>query len=228
MQMQTQTNHRPKTDWPPHTAGRWVMLAVGLSVMALGVAFSIRSNLGTSPVSSVPYTTSVISGLSVGTTTILVNAALVLLQIAILRSRFQWFQLLQLAAVTLFGGMIDVCSALIAGIQYHAYWQQLLLCVIGIVLVGFGVSIEVAARLVTNAGEGVVLSICQVAPVQFGNIKICFDVTLVLLAVVLSVVFLGTPFTGVREGTILAALGVGFVSKLTRKPVEAFEKAYLC
>lgn len=228
MDQNTKQTTSKRMQWPPHLAARWGMLAVGLCIMAMGVAFSIRSNLGTSPVSSVPYTASVISGLSVGTTTIIVNVVMVLLQIVILRSRFQWFQLLQLVAVTVFGFMIDVGGVLLTPVHPSNYFQQLLLCVIGIFLVGFGVSIEVAARLVTNAGEGLALAVCQVAPVQFGNMKICLDVSLVALSVVLSLVFLHTPFTGVREGTILAAVCVGLVAKLTRGAVEKFEKTYLC
>lgn len=56
--------------------------------MAFGVVFSIKAALGTSPISSVPYVTSTISGLSVGTTTIIMNFMFVLIQIAILRKKY--------------------------------------------------------------------------------------------------------------------------------------------
>ena len=135
----------------------------------LGVAFSIKASLGTSPISSFPYVTSRISGLSVGTTTIIVNTFFVLIQIPILRNRYQWFQLLQFPAVIVFGLLIDAGGALIQGITFADYFQQWLLCVIGILLVGLGVSLEVAAGLVTTAGEGVVLAICQVFPVKFSS-----------------------------------------------------------
>lgn len=74
-----------------HIPARCPCLAVGLAVMAFGVAFSIAGALGTSPISSVPYVTSCISGLSVGTTTIIMNCIFVLIQIAILRRQYQWF-----------------------------------------------------------------------------------------------------------------------------------------
>ena len=63
-------------------------LCLGLTIMAFGVAFSIKAALGTSPISSVPYVTSTISGLSVGTTTIIMNFMFVLIQIAILRKKY--------------------------------------------------------------------------------------------------------------------------------------------
>ena len=81
-----------------HIPARCVILCIGLAVMALGVAFSIRGALGTSSISSVPYVTSTLSGLSVGTTTIIMNVIFVLIQIVILRKKFEWFQLLQIPA----------------------------------------------------------------------------------------------------------------------------------
>lgn len=96
-----------------------VLLCLGLAVMALGVAFSIKASLGTSPISSFPYVTSRISGLSVGTTTIIVNTFFVLIQIPILRNRYQWFQLLQFPAVIVFGLLIDaVCISILTSLLF--------------------------------------------------------------------------------------------------------------
>lgn len=206
---------------------RLVMLLVGFGVMAFGVAFSIKGALGTSPISSVPYVTGYISGLSVGTTTIIMNGIFVLIQIAILRRRYQWVQLLQFPAAIVFGLFIDGAGVVLQGIHYSNYLQQWVLCAIGIVLVGLGVSIEVTARLVTTAGEGVVLAICQVAPVKFGNMKVIFDVTLVCISIVTGLVFLGR-LEGVREGTVAAAICVGLLAKAFSKPLAKFEKAFLC
>ena len=75
---------------------RYIFLVVGLAIMSFGVAFSINAELGTLPVSSIPYVTSEISGLSVGTTTIIVNTIIVLLQIVVLRRQFKLIRLLQI------------------------------------------------------------------------------------------------------------------------------------
>lgn len=90
-----------------------------------------------------------------------------------------------------------------------------------------GVSVEVTARLITTAGEGIVLAICQVAPVKFGNMKMTFDLTLVALSIILSFTFLGHHLDGVREGTVAAAVLVGQLTKQLTKPMAAFEKACL-
>lgn len=199
-----------------HSVKRLVFLCLGLIIMAFGVAFSIKAGLGTSPISSVPYVTSEISGLSVGTTTIIMNFIFVLMQIAILRKQYDWFQLLQFPAAILFGTAIDLAQRIIHPIMCSSYFQQWIFCILGIFLIAFGVSLEVNADLVTTPGEGVVLSICKITPIKFGNMKMIFDIILVCISIVLSFLFLG-ELSGVREGTIAAAVFVGQITKQTNK-----------
>ena len=73
-------------------------------------------------------------------------------------------------------------------------------------------SMEVTANVVTLAGEGVVLAVCKRFNRIFGNMKIAFDVTLVVLSCILSLMFLHGLY-GVREGTVAAALCVGIVAR---------------
>ena len=198
---------------------RWLFLAVSLLIMALGVACSIQASLGTSPISSLPYVLSQIAPLSVGVTTILMNAVLVLIQIFILRRRYDPVQLLQLPVAVVFGCLTDLALWVVSFLQPAAYWQQWLLCLVGIALVGVGVSCEVTAGVVTMAGEGVVLAVCQVAPIKFGTMKVFFDVSLVAISCVLSLLFLGR-IVGVREGTLAAALLVGQVARRMNRTLE--------
>lgn len=202
---------------------RIILLCIGLSIMAFGIAFSIKAQLGTSPISSVPYVTSIISGLSVGTTTIIVNSAFILAQIIILRKKYELFQLLQFPGVMLFGFMIDVAESALSGITVSNYFQQWVLCIIGILLVAFGVSMEVTAKLITTPGEGLVIAVCKVAPVKFSNMKVIFDLSMVIISVALSFIFLG-KLDGVREGTVAAAIFVGLITKQTNKLMKTFEK----
>jgi uncharacterized membrane protein YczE len=147
----------------------------------------------------------------------------ILLQILLLRKRYQIFQLSQLAVALVFGGFIDLAAWGIRGITVSTYIGQWGLCVLGILLVGIGVSLEVEANFTMVAGEGLVLAICKVFHTKFGNTKILFDVTLVLTAMALSFLAFGT-LKGVREGTLAAALFVGQVSKLCMKCYEKIWK----
>ena len=191
---------------------RYLLLLVGLSIMAFGVAFSIKASLGTSPISSVPYVVSLFTPFTVGTATIIMHCVFIFIQILILQKRYQLIQLMQLPVAFFFGYLTDFGVWTVQGISYEAYWQQWILCLIGLLLVAIGVSLEVKANVVVLAGEGVVLAICQVIPIKFGYMKVGFDVTLVVIACVLSLVFTGHLY-GVREGTIAAAIMVGLIAK---------------
>lgn len=208
-----------KNDSRKHFAARCALLLAGLAVMALGVALSIKAELGTSPISSVPYVSGLISGLSVGTTTIIVNSLFVLAQILMLRSQYDWYQLLQIPVAIVFGLMIDMFSLLMGDIVLSSYIQQWLFCAAGIIFVALGVSMEVTAELITTAGEGLVLAICQVTSFKFGNVKVAVDVTLVILAAAASLLVLG-EIAGVREGTAAAAVLVGLLTKQFVKPLN--------
>ena len=198
---------------PIYILKRYLLLLVGLSIVAFGVAFSIKASLGTSPISSVPYVISLFTPLTVGTATITMHCVFILLQILILRKNYHPIQLMQLPVAFFFGYLTDFGVWAVQGITCNTYWQQWIVCLIGILLVAVGVSFEVKAGVVVLAGEGVVLAICKVLPkVKFGYMKVGFDVTLVVIACVLSIVFTGR-LQGVREGTVAAALLVGLIAK---------------
>lgn len=201
---------------------RYLLLLLGLSIMAFGVAFSIKASLGTSPISSVPYVVSLFAPLTVGTATIIMHCVFIVMQILILRRDYHPIQLMQLPVAFFFGYLTDFGVWAVQGISYDTYWQQWILCIIGIFLVAAGVSLEVKAGVVVLAGEGVVLAICKVLPVKFGYMKVGFDVTLVVVACLLSVVFTG-QFQGVREGTVAAAIFVGLIAKRIGKILERWD-----
>ena len=201
---------------------RYLLLLVGLAIMAFGVAFSIKASLGTSPISSVPYVVSLFTPLTVGTATIIMHCVFILLQILILRKKYHPIQLMQLPVAFFFGYLTDFGVWAVQGITCDHYLQQWMVCLIGIFLVAVGVSLEVKAGVVVLAGEGVVLAICKVLPVKFGYMKVGFDVTLVAIACVLSFAFTGR-LQGVREGTVAAALLVGLIAKQLGKMLSKWK-----
>lgn len=214
---------------------RYVMLVFGLSLMSLGIAFSIRSDLGTTPISSLPYVLSELMPLTLGALMILMNLAFVALQALLLRKRFKPVQLLQIPVVVVFGLLNDAALWVVRDVSHSAYWQQWILVAIGIVLVGIGVAFQVKAQTTPLAGEGLILALSNELirkfgvkrPFLFSSVKIQFDTSLVLLSVVIALIFTG-GLAGVREGTVAAALCVGFVVHLVIRllePVSTVEKA---
>ncbi|MDE5752520.1 MAG: hypothetical protein K2H88_07770, partial [Duncaniella sp.] len=93
-----------------------LLLMFSLYLMTLGVALCIRSDLGSSVISSLPLSLSTASqsgisyipALSVGGYTIVMNFIFVALQIALLRRRFEPVQLFQLLIGLVFGWLIDI------------------------------------------------------------------------------------------------------------------------
>ena len=196
----------------------YLFLALGMVIMAFGVAFAIEAALGTSPISSLPYVVNLLSPLSVGTATIAMHCCFILIQILILRKQFQPAQLMQLPVAFFFGYLTDFAIWVVEKISCEGYLMQWVFCAIGIVLVAVGVSFEVTAHVVVLAGEGVVLAVCRVCPIKFGTMKVIFDVSLVVLAAALSLIFLHR-LEGIREGTVAAALLVGTISRQLNKPL---------
>ena len=120
---------------PAHPLRRLLLLAAGLFIMAFGVAFSIKAGLGTSPISSLPYVLSLFTPLTVGTATIALHVTLILLQILLLRRRYDPVQLAQLPVALLFGGLTDFSVWALQGINVSAYPARWGLCLVGILLV---------------------------------------------------------------------------------------------
>lgn len=205
---------------------RYVFFCVGLTIMAFGVGFSIKAGLGTSPISSVPYALSRITPLTVGTATIALHCVLIVLQILLLRRRYDPIQLMQLPVALVFGALTDGALWALQGVSVSSYPMRWVLCALGILLVGIGVRFEVTANVVTLAGEGMVLAVCKACSTRFAKTKVGFDVTLVLIACLLSLCFLG-HLEGVREGTVAAAILVGPTSKLVSGGVQRLAQPFL-
>ena len=136
---------------------RYVMLCVGLLIVAFGVAFSILADLGTSPISCPPYVASMLCPLTVGEATIVMHCIFILIQMALLRKDYDWVQLMQLPVAFAFGYMTDFACWCIADVPCPNYLMQVVWCLVGIVLVGVGVAFEVVAGVVTLAVMVVVM-----------------------------------------------------------------------
>lgn len=208
-----------------HIVRRIIVMVAGLWIMAMGVSFSIIAGLGTSPISSLPYTLSLLTPLTVGSATILVNALMVLLQVIILRRRFHPVQLLQVVVSSVFGILIDFVSSFIGILAPSGYVSSWLYCLLGIVLVGTGVSLEVLSSTVPLAAEGLSLAISQVSGRRFGTIKVSVDLSLVVLSLALSVPLLHS-LGGVREGTLAAALLVGTVARILNRALRPVRERF--
>ena len=201
------------------------MFLAGLFVNALGVSLVTKASLGTSPISSIPYVLSLNYPLTLGNFTIIFSIFLILLQLLILRKNFKIENALQIPVSIAFGYFIDLTMYMFFWVDPQNYVVKLISLLAGCVVLGFGVYMEVLADVVMLPGESFVRAIVQTWNTNFGTTKIIFDSSMTIMAGVLSVLFFG-KLNGVREGTIMAALLVGFIARLFGKYLE-FVKPYI-
>jgi len=188
---------------------RLLLFLFGVYVLSLGTVFIINSELGVTPVQSVPMVLSFITEMSIGLCIILVFIVFTIIQILILRQEFEWVQLTQIVLAFLFGFFVDFSNLFVSRIQVPGYFGQLLMLGIGIVLVACGVTLHMRARIITMSPEALTAAITKkVKRWEFYQIRIIQDSILVVISILLSFVFLHGLY-GIREGTVICAVMVG-------------------
>lgn len=207
---------------------RWVLCVFSLMFLAFGVAFTKVGNLGVSPISSIANVLSIgIPQLSIGNWIIITNCLMIVIQIVLLRKDFKIFQFLQIPVSLFFGYSTDFGVWVISFIPPENYAVRILYDVIGILILGVGISLSVTANVIMNPPESAVQAIAKVSGKEFGSIKTVFDLSCVTLSVVLSLVLCGGKILGVREGTLLCACFVGTAVKISNKLFRAKVEAFL-
>lgn len=197
-------------------AERYLWFALGVAVNSFGIALITKANLGTSPISSVPYVLDLATPLTFGETTFLANTLYVALQAALLRRDFKPVQLLQLVVNLAFSALIDVSMGLLSWLDPQGLPACLASLLTGCCALGFGVALEVAPNVVVVPGEGMVRAISAVTRRPFGRCKVAFDVSLVALACATSFALFG-GLEGLGAGTVVSALLVGRVCGLCNR-----------
>lgn len=191
---------------------RWLTFLTGVFVMSVGIALSVHGQLGTAPISTFPAVINAATSWSVGSVTVLMNMVFVLVQILILRRRFQLFQLVQLPIAMVFGAVIDLSLFLTSWTQTNNYLLQWVVTICGALILGIGVYIQIQPKLLYLPGEGLVMALTQVTGVRFGTMKQLVDWSLVIISAIVSLILMHR-LEGVREGTVFAAFAVGGVVK---------------
>lgn len=202
---------------------RYIFLLAGLFVNGLGVSFITKAGLGTSPITSIPYTLSLGFTPTVGMFTLVFNIFLVILQVILLRRNFQLQNLLQLPIIALFSFFIDLTMSLLGFMQPETYAMKVVSLIVGCLILGFGVFMEMVANVAMLPGEATVRAVSDVFSTDFGKTKIAFDSSMTVIAAILSFIMF-KHLDGVREGTIVAAILVGFIARLFKKYIGGIEK----
>lgn len=203
---------------------RILLYCVGLFLMAMVVSFSGTADLGMSPVNSIPYVLSeIFTFLTMGNWIIIIFSLYIVIQFLILGRDLQPWRVLQLVCTTLFGYFTDFTNLLaerflpapaLLNIPPAAiYGVRLLYLVISMALIALGILFYLAPDLISLPGEGIMQVIADKCNQPLPVVKMCFDCTVSIIALVISLVYF-RQFHGIREGTVIAAIGVGKILSL--------------
>ena len=192
-----------------HLKVRIPMYFIGLFVMTIGIALSVKSNLGVSPISSIPYTMTCVWGIEMGKATILFHIILVLIQILLLRKKFKPVQLLQVVIGVVFGYFTTFCNYMVSFLPTpENLGIRIIMVLASTVFVAFGIFLYLPADLIPLAGEGCMQAVSSVTHIEFSKVKIGFDCTMVLVSAITCLTVLHN-LGSVGAGTIIAAILVG-------------------
>jgi uncharacterized membrane protein YczE len=198
---------------------RIIFYCSGAFFTALGVVITINANLGVSPVTSLPYVLSLVTNIDVGICFMAFFALIITIQIAILRKNFKLINLTQIIISTLFGYFVILAEFIVGDFVLPTYPGRLLMLLSGIFFVALGITLYVDAKLVPMPVEGLANAIMQKLKRPFYQMKLTVDCSTVLCSVIISFIVFGR-LHGLREGTIISAVLIGWMIKIVQKAIH--------
>ena len=199
------------------TGPRLLFYIGGLLIMTFGVAISIRSDLGVSPISSIPYTLTCVAGMDMGLSTTVCSIVFIIMQMIILRKDFKLYDLLQLPVSIMFGAFMSFCTGLTVYMPEPGnFAMKIVMMLISTVVVAIGVYMYVSSGYITLPTEGIMIAVVRVWKFQFGSVKRAFDISMVVISAVTCLIFI-KELGSVGIGTIISAVLVGTEIKLLTK-----------
>lgn len=208
-----------------------LLLLVSLFIMTLGVALCVKSMLGSSVISVLPYVFQeagaggLVPTLTIGEYTYIMNAILVVGQIGVLRRKFDPVQLFQLLVGFVFGMLLDFNMYLTSWLEPIAFWEKAVAQLVGCTVLAAGVALEVRCGSVTMPGEGFPVAVSRVLGMDFPRVKIAVDTSLVLLGIMACYAFFGEwQWHIIGIGTLFAMYYVGFAVRIIGHHLGWFDR----
>ena len=168
---------------------RIALYLIGIMVLALGITLNTKTNLGVSPIISMPYAVAQIFGYETGTAVFVAYLIFIVLQIVLLKGKFPPFQFLQVAASYLTIAFITIFD-----------W----------ILTGIGAAVTVDVNIVPNPADGLARVLGERCGKNMGFGKNLFDFSAIVISLAIGLVGAGRP-VGIGIGTVIAMVCTGRV-----------------
>ena len=182
-------------------------LPIALVIDSFGVVLMLYSAAGISAISSVPYAFSeVFPALSLGTWTYIFQGLLVL-SLMIMRKKFVPSYLFSFVVGFVFGELLDLHELWINVLPDSLPWR-IVWFVVSYVLLSIGIAISNRCGLPIVPTDLFPRELSDITRVGYPKIKICFDVSCLVVTAALTFFGLGR-IEGLGIGTVLAAFTMG-------------------
>ena len=197
---------------------RILFYLIGQIVLATGLTLSTKVNLGVSPILSIAYCASVITGRAIGDTSLIVYIICIIAEIILharqdmqpeQRKKVFILDLLQLPLSLVFTRVMNLFAGLIPA-PSGSLFLRIPLLILAIVCVGVGAAMTLDMRLIANPADGIVQVISDVSGLKLGLTKNIVDISCVILTAIASFI-LTHRIIGIHVGTLLAMFGTGRV-----------------
>lgn len=182
---------------------RLVTLLAGLFVYGLGVALTVHAGIGIAPWDVLAQGISIQTGLSFGVATVAVSIVVLIC----------WIPL------KVKPGFATIANALLVGLfadfwlmilpELTAYWQQLAVFMLGVVVVAIATGLYISSRLGSGPRDGLMQGTANALDKPFWIVRTAYEG---------SVLTIGWLMGGqVREGTLIFALTIGYLVQMSLK-----------
>jgi len=189
---------------------------MGLLVMTFGIALSSKAGIGVAPVSTISFAASRLIPLTFGMCSSSFHGICFLAQLALTR-KLTVLTVLQIPAVYVFGLLIDFFVSLLTFPTPELIFGIPLVAVSAIIF-SLGIRIIIGSDLVLPPPDSLVKLIGELSGWSMSKSKLIFDICVVSLAAIVTLVFLGDLFVAVGIGTIICVFltgpAIGFYQKV--------------
>jgi len=180
---------------------------IGLFLLALGIAFTLISDLGAGGWDALVENLYKLTDIRVGNWVIIV-AFILLIIAAILKKEFIDYKAFIVSIIL--GKLIDLCYyPLIQVLKSESLAIKLLLLLTGLVLVGTGCAMMFVTKFPKNHTEAFVFSIVDTTGVSYHKVKTAADVSALIIAVGIGIKL--KDFSNLGIGTILSSFFMGSI-----------------
>ena len=210
---------------------RVLFYLIGQIILATGLTLSTKVNLGVSPILSIAYCASVITGRAIGDTSLIVYIICIIAEIVLharqdmqpeQRKKVFILDLLQLPLSLVFTRVMNLFARFIPT-PSGTLFLRIPLLILAIVCVGVGAAMTLDMRLIANPADGIVQVISDVSGLKLGLTKNIVDISCVILTSIVSFVLVHR-IIGIHVGTLLAMFGTGRVIAIFNRIMEKHVK----